>query len=161
MIKAPRSTSVQQRVHTRTRLYTARHQSAIETTREWQHMVLRRTRSAPANLSGASSPREGVTPVNRGVYIGDQDPQLDERVVQKGAIGEVVSAVGDGIQQTDPTEQLFFYLLIRWFIVHNREDLSRQLQNGALRLATSFLTHQVAAWVMEQVHNTSSSGAIS
>jgi hypothetical protein len=77
---------------------------------------------------------------------------MDDKLVQKGALTEIVSVVADDVQRTDPTEELFFYLLLRWILLENTERWQLQLSTALLRLITSFVTHQVIALVMHVLH---------
>ena len=115
-------------------------------------MVLRRVRSAPASLAGSTQRDAGLSRgfalIDPGVVVSD----IDDKVVQKGALTEIVSVVADDVQRTDPTEELFFYLLFRWIFLERMERWQLQLSTALLRLVTSFVTHQFIAWAVHVLH---------
>jgi len=72
---------------------------------------------------------------------------------QDDAIGEFVTQIANDIQVTDPTEQLFIFMVIKSLMSSSESDSwTIILQTMLLRLVASFVSHKVAAWTIASCH---------
>ena len=112
-------------------------------------MGMRRVQSAPANLAVMAhrtvvhTSHEDDHGVRRTIAV------VPARTGEADAISEMVTSVASEAQVTDSTEQLLFFMIVRWVVTFEDIVWANVCQELGRRLAISFVTHHamLAFWV--------------
>lgn len=80
--------------------------------------------------------------------------RVRERVGESEALGEVVTSVSNELHVNDSTEQLFFFLLVRWITTLDASGIAwrKNVRDACMRLVVSYVTHHVMTWFVSRMH---------
>lgn len=114
---------------------------------------MRRVQSAPANLASMtheqkSSKVESYTPLEKTITA----VHPLQHIKRDDAMNEIVSVIAAEARVSDSTEQLLFVMVVKKMVSRESGLTTSVLQEAALRLFTTFVTHQVMTFALTILH---------
>jgi len=81
-------------------------------------------------------------------------PYKTAKIIKKGdAVDEIVTSSLLDVNIYDPTEQLFFLIILKRFLSKTKTDLSTTFYEICIRAAISCLTHKIMNIALLNVHS--------
>ena len=115
--------------------------------------MLRKIKSCPANLSNMAhrkKPKESESKQENAFIL----PYKTAKIIKKGdAVDEIVTSSLLDANIHDPTEHLFFLIILKRFLSKKKTDLSSTFHEICIRAAISCLTHKIMNIVILNLHN--------
>ena len=115
--------------------------------------MLRKIKSCPANICNMAHRKKPKQSENKkeNIFI---LPYKTAKIIKKGdAVDEIVTSSLLDVNIYDPTEQLFFLIILKRFLSKTKTDLSTTFYEICIRAAISCLTHKIMNIALLNVHS--------
>jgi hypothetical protein len=115
--------------------------------------MLRKIKSCPANICNMAHRKKPKKSENK-----DENtfiiPLKTAKIIKKGdAVNEIVTSSLLDVNINDPTEQLFFLIILKKFFSKTKTDLSTTFYEICIRASISCLTHKVMHIAILNLHS--------